>query len=183
MGRVRVKLAWQPCWEGPTKAWVQGFINRNIWRCDRIHDADDLLQDAYLTYLRVVSKYPKVRGQAHFMSLFRRALHNEMHDRARYMKRKRELNEDTSVDACELPGRIGEVSNNGYLAMLLEQAPDPVREALVCIAQNPPSLYQATGYHENLNMRLRRVLGYDRYRLEEHRKADLCGAIRELLGA
>lgn len=175
MDRIRARLAWQPCWEGPTKAWALGFISRNTWRCDRIHDVDDLLQDAYLTYLKVAARYPRVRGQAHFMTLFRRAVHNEMHDRARYMKRKRELNEDTSVDACELPGRIGEVSNDGYIAVLLEQAPENLRAALICIAQNPPSLYQATEYRENLNMRLRRVLGYDH-------KADICGAIRELLG-
>lgn len=174
--RVRAKLAWQPSWEGPTKVWARGFISHNIWRCDRVHDADDLLQDAYLTYLKVVTMYPRVRRQAHFMSLFRRAIHNEMHDRARYVMRKRELNEDTSVDACELPGRIGEVSNEGYIAVLLEQAPEPVRDALICIAQNPASLYQATGYRENLNMRLRRVLGSDR-------RVDFCGAIKELLEA
>lgn len=118
MGRVRARLAWQPCWEGPTKAWALGFIIRNMWRCDRVHDADDLLQDAYLTYLKMAAKYPRVRKQAHFMSLYRRSINNEMHDRARYMKRKRMVNEDTAVDAGELPGRIGEVS----LAMLLEQA-------------------------------------------------------------
>lgn len=184
--RIRARLAWQPSWEGPdhqvknpppeyaTKQWAISFIGRNVWRCDRIHGADDLLQDAYLTYLRIVSKYPRARGQAHFMSLFRRAIHNEMHDRARYVMRKREVTEDTSVDACELPGRIGEVSNEGYIAVLLEQAPEGLRAALICIAQNPPSLYQATEYRENLNMRLRRVLRSDR-------KADYCGAIKALL--
>lgn len=178
--RVRATVAWSPCWEGPTKQWVIGFLRKNQWRCDRIHDFDDLLQDAYLTFLKICKKYPQVIRQAHFMTLYRTAMHNEMHDRARYMRRKRELHEDTSVDASDLPGRIGEVSNDGYITVLLEQAPEQLRDALTCIAQNPPALYEA-GHRENLNMRLRRVLGYDRYRLDEHRNADLCGGLRTLL--
>ena len=135
--RVRATLTWSPCWEGPTKQWALGFVKKNLWRCDRIHELDDLVQDAYLTFLKICKKYPRVIRQAHFMTLYRTAMSNEMHDRARYVRRKRELHEDTSVDAADLPGRIGEVSNDGYIAVLLEQAPEPLREALICLAQNP----------------------------------------------
>ncbi len=185
--RVRATLVWQPCWEGPdfrvinppaayaTKQWAMGFIWKNRWRCDRIYSTDDLLQDAYITFLRIANTYPRVMGQGPFMALFRAAMNNEMHDRARYMRRKREQHQDTSVDAGEITGRIGDLANEGYLSLLIETAPQELQLALLCIIQNPPELRCLPDRHENLNMRLRRVLGYDD-------AADLTGSLRSLLG-
>lgn len=173
---MRATLNWSPQWEGATRNWALGFIKKNRWRCDRINGFDDLLQDAYLTYLKIEQKYPRVMGQAHFMTLYRTAVRNEMHDRARYMRRKREQHQDTSVDAAEIIGRIGEVTNEGYITLLIEQAPEELRLALVCIGQNPAALHHQNGHRENLNMKLRRVLGYDS-------SIDLIGGLRTLLGA
>lgn len=182
--KVRPTLTWSACWGGATENWTKSFIKQHRWRCDRIHDFDDLLQDAYLTFLKVERRYPRAAGQAHFMTLYRTALKNEMHDRARYMRRKREQHQDTSVDAADLTsGRIGEVGHDGYLNLLIEKAPEGVRLALECLEQNPPELHHQNGHCETLNMRLKRVLGYDKMRLDEYRKADLTGAIRTLLGA
>jgi hypothetical protein len=172
--RMRALLAWSPCWEGPTEEWAKRFLWKNRWRCDRIHDTDDLLQDAYLTFLRVANRYPRVMGQGPFMALFRTAMTNEMHDRARYMRRKREQHQDTSVDAGEITGRIGDLANEGYLSLLIETAPQELQLALLCIIQNPPELACLPNRHENLNMRLRRVLGYDS-------NVDLTGELRSLL--
>ena len=185
--RVRATLAWSPRWEGPdyrvanpppeyaTKQWALGFIKKNLWRCDHIHDFYDLLQDAYLTFLKIATKYPRVMGQAHFMTLYRAAVSNEMHDRARYVRRKREQHLDTSVDAGDLcVGRISELSNEGYLRTLIEQAPEELKLALLCIGQNPKALHRVNGHRENLNMKLRRVLGYDS-------TVDIIGGIRRLL--
>lgn len=172
--RERQSLSWTPVWEGPTKAWAISFISKNRWRCDRIHEFDDLIQDAYLTFLRICIKYPRVIGQANFMALFRSAMSNEMHDRARYIKRKHEVHEDTSVDPTELGDRrIGEVTNGGFGNLVIVSAPEPLRQALTCLIENPPELHQATGYRENLNMKLCRVLGYQ--------GADLVGGLRSLL--
>lgn len=174
--RVRATLSWQPSWEGTAKSWAIGFISKNRWRCDRIHEFDDLLQDAYLTFLRICNKYPRVVGPAHFMTLYRMAMNNEMHDRARYVKRKREIHEDTSVDPTELGDRrIGEVTNGGFVSVVIANAPEPIKQALSCLIENPPELHQATGYRENLNMKLCRVLGYQR--------TDLMGGLRSLLQA
>ncbi len=161
----RPTLSWSPCWEGPTEKWTRGFLQKQKWRCDRIHEYDDLLQDAYLTFLKVYNRYPRVAGQAHFMTLYRAALKNEIHDRSRYMRRKREQHQDTSVDASDLcVGRIGEVSHAGNLNLLIEQAPEEVKLALKCIGQNPPELHCSNGHCETLNMKLRRVLGgYQNY--------------------
>lgn len=162
---MRQTLRWSPMWEGPTKTWTIQFLKKNKWRCDRVHDQDDLLQDAYLTFLKISRKYPRVMEQAHFMTLYRRALWNEMHDRARYVHRKRTVHLDTSIDATELCAlRIGEMTNEGYLNLLIEQAPEELKLALECLGQNPPELHQQNGHRENLNMKLRRVLhcqGYD----------------------
>jgi len=182
--RTRISLQWTPCWEGATKNWAKGFLLKNRWRCDRIHEIDDLLQDAYLTFLKIADRYPRVMGQAHFMTLYRRAMANEMHDRSRYMRRKRELHQDTSVDAVEISAeRIGEVSNSGYVNLLIDQAPDDLKLALECLVHNPPELIHQRWHRENLNMGLRRVLGYDRARLDEYRNIDFTGGIKNLLEA
>ena len=175
--RVRATLQWSPCWEGPTKQWAESFLRKNQWRADAIHSFDDLLQDSYLTFLKICNRYPRVMSQAHFMTLYRRAMVNEMHDRARYMQRKRERHVDTSIDASDLGvGRIGDVGHDGYLALLLEQAPEDVRLALALIGQNPPALHRINGHRENLNMKLQRLLG-------GNKGIDLVGKIRSLLEA
>ncbi len=173
--RVRVTLIWSPCWEGPTKEWTIGFIRKNRWRCDRIHTEDDLVQDAYLLYLKIEAYYPRVMTQGAFMALYRTAFGNIIHDHSRYMRRKREQHQDTSVDAGEITGRIGDLANEGYLSLLIETAPQELQLALLCIIQNPPELACLPNCHENLNMRLRRVLGYDS-------TVDLTGGLRSLLG-
>lgn len=180
---ARPKLAWTPVWEGIVKQWSMKFIHKNKWRCDHTSDFEDLLQDAFLTFMKLCKKYPRVIEPANFMSLYKTAIANQMHDRSRYMRRKRESHMETSVDVSELyTGRIGEVSNEGYLNALISEAPDELRAALSIIATNPEALKNRRGYQrENLNMKLRRLLGLDQCQLDEHRSYDITGKLRELL--
>lgn len=161
--RVRAKLIWSPEWDGIIKGAAINFIRENKWRCDPIHSRDDLEQDAYIIFLKICDRYPLVVEAKHFMSLFKSALRNWMHDHARYTKRKRVVHAETIKDVSELYlERIGEVTNNGYLGALLAEAPDELKAALKILEENPKSLWRnSLGPRENLNMRLRRVLGLE----------------------
>lgn len=182
--RVRPRVAFTPTWEGPIKGYASKVIARNMWRCDRIHSTDDLLQDAYMVFAKIAAKYPKVVEPEHFMALFKRAMFNCFHDHSRYMHRKQEVSVDTPVDATDFyAGRIGEVTNNGYLNALIAEAPEEVRYALAvfedpvacsALRQRRRKKKGKLRLRENLNMRLRRVTG-------AAKEVDLTGAIRALL--
>lgn len=177
--RQRNRVVFTPQWSGAIEGWTRTFIKANNWRCDRIHTPADLLQDAYITFLKISERYPRVIDAPHFMRLYQRTIWNQMHDQARYMRRKRVLHEDTTVDAPDLlAGRIGEVSNSGYLGALLHEAPEELKLALALLAEHPEALRDtvrtARQPRENLNMKLRRVLGLTS-------QFDFVGAVQALL--
>lgn len=176
-----VAAVFAPQWEGPVKRWAIKFIRRNQWRVERINEFDDLLQDACLIFCKVASRYTVVEAR-HFMALFQRAMANSYHDKAKYLKRKREACFADNPPEIDFDRIIGEASNSGYLNALIAEAPDELRCAIsafddpitcAAIRRRP----RKTGRHrkrENLNMRLRRVTG-------ACDGTDLVGGIRDLL--
>src|SRR5882672_8340347 len=185
MMRSRASLSWHPQWEGPIKHWATKFIKKNRWRCDRIHELADLMQDAFLTFLKIEAYYPRVVEPQHFMALFKVAMQNALWDHARYMQKKSSATVDIDKDAAEYgAGRIGELTNSGYLHALVAEAPDEVKFALALLsseqsdefwAETPRAPYQKLKARENLNMRLNRAYGYKRV------KFDFTGAIYSLV--
>jgi hypothetical protein len=150
-------------WRGPLRQWAAKFIKKNQWRCDRIYEFDDLMQEAYLIFLRISEKYPHVVEPRHFMGLYKIALANWFHDQAAYMKRKNTQHVDLNADALELClGQTGELRHAGLLSILLDEAPQELRLALALLAEHPETLRSTAnhkGHRENLNMKLRRILG------------------------
>ena len=172
--RVRARLAWAPVWDGKVQKWASYFIRKNQWRCDSVYEFDDLMQEAYLIYLRICDKYPKVIEPAHFLALFKRAMCNQIHDFSRVARKKRIVIQDTTKDVSELfVNRVGEITNPGYMNILLSEAPEELQIALALIEQNPKELYAKQPRRENLNQRLRRVLGI--------KDLDFIGEIQNLL--
>lgn len=175
--RERVRIIWLPQWEGPIHKWACSFIHRNNWRCDHIHDFDDLLQDAYLTYLKIVKRYPRVIEPAHFMALFKTAMIYQMHDKARYVKAKNVRHADV-LDFDLLCNKLIGDENAGYLSITVNNAPVQLRHALSVFENTPEALRRAPRntpkkYRENLNMKLSRILGMNPY--------DFVGKLKELL--
>ncbi len=169
-------LPWSPSWQGPVQQWSAKFIKANKWRCDRIYDFEDLMQEAHLIFLRISDKYPRIIEPRHFMGLYKVALSNWFHDRASYMKRHGQA-VDLGIDPMELClGQTGELRHAGLLGLLLDEAPQELRLALALLAENPEALRSeiTKGQRENLNMKLRRILG-----LSE--TFDLKAALLELL--
>ncbi len=122
--RKRADLGFSPQWEGPVKGWARKFITKNKWRCDHIWSFEDLMQDAFVIYLKIVDHYPGVREPAHFMALYQTALRNEMHNQSRKMYARNE----GSLDTCQVS--IPDHSNFGYVAAALAEAPEELKLAL-----------------------------------------------------
>lgn len=179
--RVRERLKWSPAWDGQLQGIAAKYIRNNIWRCDTLHSFDDLMQDAYLTYVRMAARYPRVSEPAHFVALFKSALHNEMTDRARYRQLKLEATVDLGVDPLEHGAlRIGDVTNDGLVSILMAEMPEEFKMALAMIESEPAKAPRRRPAkpkeRENLNMRLSKALGLGtRY--------DFVGVIRSLLTA
>lgn len=159
--RKRTAIVWSPTWDDSLRGWAAKFIRKNVWRCDRVNEFDDLMQDAYLCFVKVAERYPRVVEPRHFMSLFQTTLRNYMHDHSRYTQAKRGAIEETALDVSELcSNRMGEVTNHGYLHALLAEAPEELQMALILLATDPEAVRVSPPHtRENLNMRLRRVLG------------------------
>lgn len=181
--RAREVLDWSPAWDWPPthekdyspRRWAEVFVRANKWRCDRINDHYDLMQEAFLVYMRIVEKYPRIITAKDFMKLYRASLANWFHDRSLDAARGRRgsLNV-TQDDPTELLGCLCECPVNG-INILLSEAPQEVRLALGLLAGQPELIRAGSpDERENLNMKLRRILG-----LSE--KFDLRAALTELL--
>lgn len=119
---------WPPHIEG----YVMNTLRRDYWRVRRTMEWDDAVQEAREVYVRCLRHYPDVNAP-HFMSLFSSAWKNRMHRLAELDTRDR-ANQYVGVEDDEGPStleRVGESDNDGYLAVLLRQAP---REVLMVLS-------------------------------------------------
>jgi len=136
MPRTRVRLTrrlvnvWKPKWEPEIKGWAFKYIQKNKWRYEHINDIDDLMQDAYLVFLKVADAYPRVVDAPHFMSLYKTSLRNMLTDKAREYERKLGLiDENTAFDPLEPESfrDLGSDMNEGPVFALLRNGPPELR--------------------------------------------------------
>lgn len=183
--RERNRLVFTPQWEGQIKRYATGYIREHMWRCrqygsDEGEKFQDLLQEAWIIFDRISYTYPRVVDPPHFLALFKTALRNYFHDHSRYtQKHIDETPCDVSVICAD---HVGEVTNEGYLRSLLANAPQELIFAFKALtAQDGRRRWEkGVKQRENLNMRLRRLTGFDRMKLNEHRNYNFKGAIDEL---
>jgi cation transport regulator ChaB len=162
--RERERISFVPVWGKEYEGYAANFYRQNMWRCDPINEMKDLIQDAYLVFDKVKVSYPRVIDPKHFMALFKTALTNNMHDKASYKRRKDDSEVYLSSDVSDFfVGRIGEVSNAGYLSVLLDELPEEMKMVLTLMAKGmPPEPKPKRTYgmqpRESLSMQLRRLL-------------------------
>lgn len=162
--RKRETFVFTPIWGPEYEKWAKGFIRNHKWRVDRLLDEDDLMQEAWITFNYVANTYPRCNCSKHFMALFKRAMINKMNDRSCRVKRRRETPEGAiSCDITEvLSGRIGEITNGGYLAALLNEQPEELKIVLKMLADgklDAPEREKGLQPRENFSMRAKRLLG------------------------
>ena len=161
----RERIVWSPVWGKEYEGWAISYLRAHKWRCDPMYDTDDLVQEAWLVFRHLADTYPRIIDPKHFMALFKRAVINKINDKScRYSRRKGTVEAPISTDVYEVfAGRIGEGTNGGYLAALLNEAPEELKLVLAMAAKGEldiaPKRRHKMEPRENLSMRACRLLG------------------------
>lgn len=132
-----------PEWKGPIEGFVVNFLHKNLWRIANTHTFDDAMQEAWCVFLRTAATYPTVETPQHFMALFKRSWINEFNDlsnsatavRAEVTEVVTEVDEDDWTREV-----IGDLDNDGALAVMLRQAPREVLMVLNLFLNAPQEL-------------------------------------------
>ena len=132
MQRKRVNV-YIPCWEGPVKGWAVKEVKRNLWRMGNAYEFDDLLQDAYVAFLEVRTKY-SVNSPQHFMGLFKTTFRNMLHDLAV----QRVPTADVEVEDVVNPTIIEQ--DDATLLASIMHGPTVVKELILALADDDTGL-------------------------------------------
>ena len=135
---------YRPVFEGPIMGYAAGSIQRHLWKVGPLFDRDDMMQEAYLVFLRCASSYPVLDTPQHFMSLFKTAWSRHIidlakkHTKTRVIVSANMVDEDDGHEWQREP--VGDLDNAGYLLTMLRQAPAEVRQVLNLFLNAPAEL-------------------------------------------
>lgn len=139
-------MSYSPEFVGPFEGFVVNHIARNMWRVSSHMDRDDVLQEARLVFYTLRRRYVEsgeVVDPPHFMALFKTSWLRHFNDLS---------NTDTARRTNEVPypqqegdagvewQPLGDRDNDGYLALLIEQAPSEVKSVLNLFLSAPQEL-------------------------------------------
>lgn len=123
-----------PEFKGPIEGWTVNMLTKQVWRVSRTHSFEEVMQEAYIVFMRCAARYPIVDTPQHFMSLYKRAWTNELNDLSIKASRAAMLvsenHADPEADEAWSSDAIGEHENLGQLSTMIRQAP---REVLMVI--------------------------------------------------
>lgn len=129
-----------PEFKGPIEGFVVNYITKHYWRVARTIPREDLMQEAHVVFLRCKRKYTNATEAKHFMALFRTAWLNHFTDLANEDTKERVVYSSTPEDGGIELDRVGELRNDGELAVRLRQAPAEVRLVLQLFLNAPQEL-------------------------------------------
>lgn len=120
--------------DAAARAWLSKTARKNLWRVVPFYEYDDLLQDGYLHYCRIVQKYPNATDPPHIMRLFQITYLNHLHNLARARTRDGWLLQtDLFDDATSAPDDLWDMlippeEPDVEFNLRLKDAPEPVRQ-------------------------------------------------------
>lgn len=168
--KQRESIKFEAEFSGGLEGWTMKFIKANFWRFAAHYEFEDLVQEAWIKFLYVKEKYPRVVEPEHFMSLYKTSLRNHFHDLAFAYKGEKDLI-CLAVDSDEeysdiLNGLPGGEPNNGMLNIILSEAPREVRELVRVLCTDASRFCQSkkrrnSSGRETTNEFLCRVMGYN----------------------
>lgn len=139
-------MSYSPEYQGPIAGYVINHMKKNYWKVAATMPREDLLQEAYVVFLRCKRKYSHLEAPQHFMALFKTAWCHQFLDFA---------NEDTASRCLvEMPRMRfsegddvefepqGDGDNDGALAIALDQAPSEVKAVLQLFLNAPAELLE-----------------------------------------
>lgn len=162
--RTKRPAVQEPGLDKGLRGWIVNTARVNYWRVSSWYQLDDLIQDGYLCYSKVASKYTTA-NQKHLMALVQRTFINHITDLARNRGR---LNEVPVSDISESPetffdGVMEPNSEATDVAMLLLDAPAEAIALLKALSSDLMSApyRKADGTRETTNERICRISGID----------------------
>jgi DNA-directed RNA polymerase specialized sigma24 family protein len=141
---------YEPNWGDAILAYATKYLAKNAWRTSPLYELDDLLQEAYLLFVRLVERYEFV-GPNHFMAMWKRSLHNLIVNAAKFRTRRRE--QPLPENLTRLDRSFREVD----WKLLLEDAPPAVRQLVTSIEGH--SAYGRKPSHQKLAGGVRETTG------------------------
>ncbi len=75
--KKRERIPYQPSFSDEVLGYAMNYLRRHEWRFRPVMDLDDALQEAYILFAKLSSRYEFVSA-SHFMAMFKWALHNEV---------------------------------------------------------------------------------------------------------
>lgn len=128
----------EPQFKGPIEGYVRNHLAQNYWRVESSMTRDEVMQEAHCVFLRLAKRYEgKVTEPRHFMSLFTRSWGNHFVDLSKVDSKHRQGREPLPVEDVA-SGAVGALDNDGYLQVLVKQAPPNVRAVLSLFLTAPP---------------------------------------------
>lgn len=127
-------------WKGPIEGYVTNFLTKNYWKVARTCPREDVMQEAYCVFLRCKRKYPHIEEPKHFMALFKTAWYHEFMDLANADTEQRVEQQPLENESGEILESIGELNNDGMLAVMIRQAPAEVNTVLSLFLNAPQEL-------------------------------------------
>lgn len=138
-------MSYQPTFKGPIEGWTVNFCKTNYWRVERSMEWADLMQEAYIVFLRCCTKAVDLAGPSHFMALYKTAWFNQFTNFAHADTKLRHiitegcLSNDDDGPSFEA---AGEIMNDGALATMLRQAPREVLMVLNLFLNAPAEIVE-----------------------------------------
>jgi hypothetical protein len=136
-------MTFAPLFPGPIEGWTVNFIRKQLWKVEASMEFADLMQEAYMVFLRVQQRYPDVETPQHFMALYKTSWFHHFTNLTLADSRQREV---MPVSYSSLEGHgaelLGSSDNDGYLRTLIRQAPREVALVFSLFLNAPSELVE-----------------------------------------
>lgn len=169
---------YEPKWAGEIEGYSKNQIRKRIVWLEVIgFEFEDVLQELFIKFREVVLKY-KVENPKHFMALYKVTVLNYFNTMSiKYREDKKYL----TGEAFEHVTQNIQGSGNGSIRMVIEKAPEEVKQVLKLMLNTPLEMLEALGLSGTKKMGVRnnklicKVLGYN------HRKINLTEKVHTYL--
>lgn len=139
-------MPYSPEWKGPIEGWTVNHVSANMWKVERTQQRADVMQEAYLVFMKVSARYPELDDPRHFMALYKTSWQRHFTDLANADTADRVTSSISRAGPAE-DGEcdrdrdfVGATDNDGQLSVMLRQAPAEVRMVINLFLSAPQEI-------------------------------------------
>jgi hypothetical protein len=144
--------------------WIYKAARENLWRVSGHIDFDDLVQDGFLFWTRILNRYPNVTHRPHQMALFKTAFNNHIHDLSKKKSRLELVNESDMDVPLDFMLEGDDPGQDPDLSFIVAQLPPALMRVLARMLEGSdaaPYRLRLDHSRETTNERLCRFAGLD----------------------